>query len=175
MDKQTLVAVEEYLGTSYEPDVDYVDGVLEERDLGEFDHSDLQTEIALWLRNNYRPLGLNAFVELRTQVSATRYRVPDVLVIQGNRPKRGLVTTPPLAVIEVLSPEDRLSRVRTKMNDFLRFGVRHCWLIDPETRTASEYTLAGTHEVNDLVLRCSDPDFQIPLLALFANIDSVTG
>ena len=41
----TLVSLEEYLKTSYEPDCDYVDGVLEERNLGEWNHGDLQGEI----------------------------------------------------------------------------------------------------------------------------------
>ena len=33
------VSVEEYLSTVYEHDCEYVDGVIEERDLGEFEHS----------------------------------------------------------------------------------------------------------------------------------------
>ena len=37
-----FLSVEEYLHSSYEPDADYVDGFLEERNLGEFDHGDLQ-------------------------------------------------------------------------------------------------------------------------------------
>jgi hypothetical protein len=41
-----LVSVEEYQHTSYEVDCDCVDGELVERQVGEFDHADLQTEIA---------------------------------------------------------------------------------------------------------------------------------
>jgi hypothetical protein len=29
----------EYLATTYEPDAEYVDGVIEERPMGEYDHS----------------------------------------------------------------------------------------------------------------------------------------
>jgi hypothetical protein len=36
------IAVEEYLATSYRPDCDYVDGAIEERNVGEFDHSFLR-------------------------------------------------------------------------------------------------------------------------------------
>jgi hypothetical protein len=36
------IPVEEYLATSYRPDCDYVDGEIEERNVGEFDHSFLQ-------------------------------------------------------------------------------------------------------------------------------------
>jgi len=43
----TLVSVEEYLNTSYSPDCDYVDGEVLERNLGEREHSELQTEDGL--------------------------------------------------------------------------------------------------------------------------------
>ena len=33
----TLLSIDEYLHTSYKPDVDFVDGEIEERNLGEFD------------------------------------------------------------------------------------------------------------------------------------------
>ncbi|RXH57399.1 hypothetical protein [Granulicella sibirica] len=36
------LTVEEYLRTSYRPDCDFVDGVIEERNLGEYEHSRLQ-------------------------------------------------------------------------------------------------------------------------------------
>ena len=35
----TLISVEQYLATSYRPDCDYVDGRIEERNLGKLDHS----------------------------------------------------------------------------------------------------------------------------------------
>ena len=44
-----LVSVEEYLHTSYSPDVDYVDGLLEERNVGEIDHSWVQKALLLAL------------------------------------------------------------------------------------------------------------------------------
>jgi len=42
MDTTVLVTEEEYLSTSYEPDCEYEDGVLIERNVGERDHSWLQ-------------------------------------------------------------------------------------------------------------------------------------
>jgi hypothetical protein len=36
------VSVEEYLSMEFEHDCEYVDGVIEERDLGEFEHSYVQ-------------------------------------------------------------------------------------------------------------------------------------
>ena len=36
------ISLETYLTTSYEPDADYVDGVLEDRNVGEYDHNMVQ-------------------------------------------------------------------------------------------------------------------------------------
>jgi len=46
------ISVEEYLSTVYEHDCEYVDGVIEERDLGEFEHAFLQAIlIGIFLKN----------------------------------------------------------------------------------------------------------------------------
>ena len=39
----TLIPIEEYLRTTYHPDRDYVDGEIQERNLGEREHARLQT------------------------------------------------------------------------------------------------------------------------------------
>ncbi len=41
-DEERHVGVEEYLTSSYRPDMDYVDGHLEVRNLGEYEHGQLQ-------------------------------------------------------------------------------------------------------------------------------------
>jgi hypothetical protein len=42
MATRTLVSVEEYLHSDYSPDREYVDGEVQERNLGEYDHASLQ-------------------------------------------------------------------------------------------------------------------------------------
>src|ERR1700730_10790054 len=44
----TAVTIQEYLSTTYEPDCDYVDGEIQERNLGTFDHSRLQLAIGAY-------------------------------------------------------------------------------------------------------------------------------
>ena len=46
--------------------------------------------------------------ELRVQVAATRFRVPDVTILDRNQPVEQIVTRAPVAVFEILSPEDSL-------------------------------------------------------------------
>ena len=45
----TQLSLEEYLSTDYGPDCDYVDGELEERNLGEQEHSITQAFFIKWL------------------------------------------------------------------------------------------------------------------------------
>ena len=57
MKAATLVPVEEYLRTTYEPDCDYVDGEVLERNLGERDHSKLQSELVFYFRITRQEVG----------------------------------------------------------------------------------------------------------------------
>src|SRR5258708_4472328 len=99
-----LVSVEEYLSTDYSPDCDYVDGVLEDRNVGEKDHSNMQTVLIVYLFQRCKELGLRVFVEQRIPVTPTRYRVVDLCITVGE-PNEQIFTAPPFLCIEVLSPE----------------------------------------------------------------------
>lgn len=43
-----LLSLSDYLHTNYEPDNDFVDGFIEERNLGEIEHSTFQIAIGSW-------------------------------------------------------------------------------------------------------------------------------
>src|SRR5579871_6361495 len=79
MDVGTLVSVEEYLNTSYDPDVEYVDGVLVEPNVGDWLHSLVQRNIIVAFTVHYPEV--YAVPELRSQTRTTRYRLPDVCVL----------------------------------------------------------------------------------------------
>lgn len=84
----TAISLAQYLSSTYEPDCDYVDGELEERNVGERSHARLQARIAAFLLARYEALGIEVFTEIRIRVSATRFRIPDVCarwVIPGRR------------------------------------------------------------------------------------------
>ncbi len=77
----TLISVEEYLRTAYEPDAEYVDGVIEERNLEEDLHADRQAAPAYFFKLHRREWGIRVRSELRTRIGERRYRVPDVAII----------------------------------------------------------------------------------------------
>jgi Uma2 family endonuclease len=159
----TTVPLSEYLHTSYEPDCDYVDGELVKRNVGEAEHSLLQIALGAWLFNNRKRLGITAYTEQRVQVKATRFRIPDITVMAGRGPETGIIRQPPFLCIEVLSPEDRFPRVLERVSDFLEFGVRYVWVIDPATKLATIYTQDGAREVRDGILTTKDPDIVVNL------------
>lgn len=171
MSTTALVSVEEYLRTTYHPDCDYVDGEVIERNLGEQEHSDLQSELVTYFRNRRRALKTQAFVEQRVQVSKTRYRVPDVCVYVGEKPRDRIFLTPPFICIEVLSPEDRLARIQQRVDDYLKFGVSYVWVIDPVTRRVWAYTTDGSREIKATVLRTENPPLIVDLAEIFSDID----
>ncbi len=118
-----------------------------------------------------RKTGLHPFIEQRIRVSATRYRVPDVCLTVGEPPEE-VFTGAPLAVIEVLSPEDRIGRMQTGIDDYIRMGVRFIWVIDPVSRRAHSHSSEGSSEIRDGILRTDDPDTALPLHEIFEEIDA---
>lgn len=166
MPATATVSVSEYLRTGYRPDREYVDGELLERNLGEWEHSDLQTAIAAYLRQRAKQFGIQVVVEQRVQVKPTRFRIPDITVLVGSRPAGGIVTEPPFLCIEILSPEDRIREMRERVDDYTTFGVRYVWVIDPVTRVASIYSSEGVREVHDGVFATESPSIVVRLADL---------
>ena len=124
-----------------------------------------------FLREHRRRFQIRAFVEQRIRIAPRTYRVPDVCVYKEPAPRDRIFSTPPFIAIEILSPEDRMSRVRKKIDEFLAFGVPYVWVIDPETRRADVYTASGFYEAKDGVLRTEDPAIEVPLADLFQALD----
>jgi Uma2 family endonuclease len=135
----TYVPVETYLRSSYEPDAEYVDGEIEERPMGEHDHAAWQAAIQRWFFAHDREWNIEVLPELRVQVSPSRFRVPDVAVLDCNRPVEQIATHPPIAVFEVLSPEDTVRRLRRKLDDYAKMGIPQIWVIDPEDSSCFRY------------------------------------
>lgn len=46
MSAGTLISVEEYLGTCYRPDREYLEGQVKERNLGEYNHARLESTLS---------------------------------------------------------------------------------------------------------------------------------
>jgi Uma2 family endonuclease len=169
MGTTTLISVAEYLASTYRPDKDLVDGVLLERNLGEWDHSLLQTSLSHWLYANRVRLRIKVLVEIRVQVRPNRFRVPDICVVAEESPKQQIITHPPLICIEILSKSDTMHEMQDRIDDYLLFGVPEVWVLNPRNGKAWIYTGEGAHEVKEPMLRSIDGRVEVPLPEIMAE------
>jgi Uma2 family endonuclease len=169
--EEPFVPVEEYLKTVYEPECDYVDGRVEKRNVGEYDHGYLQALLGQIFLNHREAWGVLALTDVRTQVKPTRFRCPDVSVLRVGAPREQILTHPPLIAIEILSPEDRLSRMQEKVDDYVAFGVENIWILDPETRRAWTADREGFHLAHNGELAVPGTPIRVVLSELFAELD----
>ncbi len=167
------IPVSEYLKTSYRPDCDYVDGELQERNLGEEWHSAVQLAIGTIFQNNRKAWGLRPYTEQRVQVAPSRFRVPDVCAVPSNKPFQGVLTVAPVLCVEVLSPEDRLHRIVTRAHEYLKMGVQNIWVVDPKTRECWTVTASGAAlpMLEDAFTIPGTP-VQVAVADIFEEIDS---
>jgi Uma2 family endonuclease len=101
------------------------------------------------------------------ELGPTHYRIPDLMIITGGKPNEQIPSRPPFVCIEILSPEDRMSRMEKKIADYPAFGVSYVWVLNPKTKQAVEYTKAGKRSIDDGVLRTANPTIEIPLSQIF--------
>jgi Uma2 family endonuclease len=156
------IPLDEYLGTNYRPDREYVDGEIRERNVGKYEHARIQALLAAWFNQHEKAWGAQVVTEQRVRVSATRVRIPDVaLLTLGSQPD--VISEPPLLVIEILSPDDSYSDTEERAQDYRAMGVETVWIINPKTRTGrmcsgAEWIEASRLEVKGTPLYINLPD-----------------
>lgn len=176
MSTSAIISVAEYLKQVYEPDAEYVDGEVLERNLGEHDHARLQTLISRALGQFEDTHRLYVLVEQRVRVADTatrkRYRVPDILVLCQPFRITPVLLDPPLAVIEILSPEDRMSMMLTKVADYVQFGINYIFVIEPAERRLFLAEAGGLKPMADASVRFDTPsgEVAVDLNPLFASL-----
>jgi Uma2 family endonuclease len=163
----TLVPIEEYLSTNYDPDREYVDGEVVERNLGEKTHGTIQGNLIYYFRLHRDEWGIRAYPEQRVQVSPRRFRIPDVTVIKMSQEQGEIFTNPPHLCIEILSKDDTMQYMQQKIDDYLKFGVPYVWIINPQNRKGYVVTSECMVEAKSSVLETKDPIISVPLSVLF--------
>lgn len=167
------ISVEEYLSTVYEHDCEYVDGKIEERDLGEFEHAYVQGLLVTLFNNHRGDWGVYALPEQRVQTQKTHFRVPDVVVLREGSIREPILTHPPLIAIEVQSPDIPLRKTELKTSEYLDFGIEYVWVIDPYARVAYRGTPKGLELVRDGELNIPGTPIHVSAQDLFAELDRV--
>src|SRR5712691_10073385 len=162
MSTKSAVSIEDYLRTSFEGlDREYVDGEIVERTLPDELHSETQWRLSGLIWDLSKTLPFFGRTELRSRVAASRVRIPDVSIYAGQKPTERVPTKPPLVAIEILSPDDRYSKLMQKFEEYNAWGVRHIWLVDPESRKLKVYADGTLSEVTALTI----PEFDVQFTA----------
>jgi Uma2 family endonuclease len=168
MSSTTLISVSEYLNTSYRPDREFVEGRLEERNVGEHDHAAVQAALVLWFGQHQDDWRIEVLPEQRIRISASKYRVPDICLVSLDEPVEQILTKPPLACVEILSPEDTLRRMQERVDDYRDFGVPNIWILDPGSQKGYDCTSSGFLEVTEFMVLGTP--ITLVLSELFARI-----
>src|SRR5580704_13735352 len=135
MGTKAVLPVAEYLRTSYaDLDKEYRDGVLVERSLPDYLHSKTQGLLIALFVALRKAFPVFVCPELRVQVRPGLIRIPDVSVYYPNEPQDRVPATPPFVAIEILSPDDRMAAVKSKLAEYREWGVAHVWLVDPHSK-----------------------------------------
>jgi len=160
-----MVSVEEYLRTSYNPDVEFVDGVLVERSIGEWLHSLVQSNLILALSRKYPKI--IAVPALRTKTATTRYRIPDVTVVL-RAPQTEYLLNAAFLVIEILS-EVSMSMVTVKLKEYASKGVPNIWVVDPREKTMWVYRPPALVEMEGETIATIDGTVELTRDEIFAD------
>jgi len=163
------ISLTEYLSTVYRPDCEYIDGEVRERSVGKWEHARVQWLLAVWFGTHEKEWGIVGSTEQRVQVSADRVRVPDLVVLPaGSQPD--VVTSPPLLVVEILSPDDTYSDTQERAQDYRLMGVETVWIVDPKTRSGR--MCVGAEWVESSRLEVKGTPLYVDLPGIFAQIAS---
>ncbi len=168
MATSTHISLLEYLRTTYRPDREFVDGEVLERNAGKWEHARVQALLASWFGSQEKVWSVKVATEQRLQVSPTRVRIPDVMLVSRG-PQPEVTVDPPVLVVEILSPDDTYTDTQSRSADYLNMGVRAVWIIDPASRTGRQ--CIGDAWIAGETLEVPGTSIQVNLSKLFADLD----
>ncbi len=144
-----------------------------------FEHGRVVANMLFLLTGHVRRHNLGvAVTEVGVQLASgpDTVRAPDVAFIRRervpSRDTREFLNGPPDVAAEVLSPGDRPSEIRERIDEYLGHGVALVLVIDPEKRTVTTHrasTGPTTLSVDDDVMDLSDviPHFRCTVRQIF--------
>jgi Uma2 family endonuclease len=114
---------------------------------------------------------LEAYPAIRLRMGPRAIRVADVAILPVKAPFEAVLTTPPVVIVEVLSPEDRVSRYQSRLDDYRTMGVANIWVIDPMHRKAYDCSQGGWQAVERLII--PNTPVEIPLEPLWKKLNAL--
>lgn len=157
-----MLSFDEYLYLEDRDDCEFVNGLLEPRYRGSGQHSRMLSRLIVELGRTEQHTGIRVFPSIDIFTRPTCLRIADLAVTLGCINEERFVT-PPFLCVEILSPEDEMSKVEARLQEFLNMGVPFVWLIDPVTYLAWTYTAAGKVPITDGILQTAGPSLEFTM------------
>ncbi len=167
---------EEYLSNPNYEHCEFIDGEAVELNLGTGRHSCIQSNCTIALGNFLRKQRAGrVFVELRCRLTVEgrrRYYLPDIAMLLGDKAMDfPYAEGAPDFIIEIRSPDDRISTLEQKIRHFLENGCRLAWLVVPEDRSVRVFqpnsTTRTLSEGDVLTMETLLPSFEMPVAEIF--------
>lgn len=142
---KTRMTLEEFLALpETKPYLEFIDGEVYEKPMPDRAHAALSIELGALLRNYLEEsMEGRAYTELRhIEREDNRVYLPDINVTLAGRLgpfAPGPEEVQPDFAIEILSPDDRYSRIADRIDFYMRAGTQLLCLVDPEARVITAY------------------------------------
>ncbi|OYD87270.1 hypothetical protein CDG77_30320 [Nostoc sp. 'Peltigera membranacea cyanobiont' 213] len=128
------------------PASEYINGKIIQKPIGQGEHSTIQGELIIFINAILKPQKVaRAYPELRCTFGGKSI-IPDVAVFTWDRIPRkengrvaNLFLAAPDWTIEILSPDQRQTKVTKNILHCLNYETQMGWLIDPEEQTVFVY------------------------------------
>jgi len=147
------ISVEDYLNSAeWKPDVNYIDGEIDERHMGKREHAAWQSAIQHWFLSHQDEWKICNLPEYRVQVKPTWFLVPDVTITDVDAPHEEIAITPPLAVFEIWSPQGSVRKLMRNLQAYQSTGIPQIWFIDPADKVWQRFVDGRLTDQSEFVL-----------------------
>ena len=159
---------EDYLNSDDETRYELIDGVIYMMSSPSQAHQDILGELhgRLWSFLRGKPCKVYQApfdVRLNADTADDTVVQPDLLVVCDMKKLDGKACVgAPDMVIEVLSPSTSKKDKTTKLNHYLKAGVRELWIVDPDDKTVTVYILKN----GEYIVRAYDDSGTVPVHVL---------
>ncbi len=136
--------------------------------MGDPQHSQLQSNLIFALRKKYTRI--KVFPELRSRVTASRFRLPDVCVT-FEMPRGKVLEEAPFIAIEIISECDSMSRVIEKLQEYAAAGTPHIWVFDPRLKQMFTFRENTLQEVMGGTISTDDPRLELTRAEVFQDLE----
>lgn len=164
----TAVSVSEYLGTEYDPNCEYIDGVLVQKPMPTTKHSRLQLKLGALIDSRFPEFWVGT--ELTVQVCENKFLVPDLAVQDGSNVQTPYAKTPIVLCIEILSPDDSLNKTLAKCEAYHAWDTVNTWILDPVERRAWQYTKGSPPQEIEPAGELQAGPIRVPIADIFRGL-----